>query len=193
MRYLCSQVRCVLRRIRRARHGMRIVAICVLASALCGAARANGPITETPPEYVGPPTPYRAVTNRGFQGIPSIAVAPGGRLWATWYGGVTPGEDANNYVVLSTSGDNGKTWKEVLVVDPDREGPDERSIPNCGSLPRQTVVDLERRDLRRRLGRHPPLDDGILRSRFGRLAPETAGATRNRRRDDVQAADALDG
>jgi hypothetical protein len=64
-----------------------------------------------------------AVTNRAFTGIPSMAVAPGGRLWATWYAGVTPGEDHNNYVVLSTSGDNGKTWKEVLVVDPDAAGP----------------------------------------------------------------------
>jgi hypothetical protein len=52
-----------------------------------------------------------------------MAVTPGGRLWADWYAGKTPGEDQNNYVVLSTSGDNGKTWKEVLVVDPDTDGP----------------------------------------------------------------------
>jgi hypothetical protein len=74
------------------------------------------------PQYVGPPTPERSVTNRAFQGIPSMAVAPGGRLWANWYAGVTPGEDQNNYVVLSSSGDNGKTWRESLVIDPD--GPD---------------------------------------------------------------------
>ena len=41
-----------------------------------------------------------------------------------WYAGATPGEDHNNYVVLCTSGDNGKSWNEVLVVDPDAEGPD---------------------------------------------------------------------
>ena len=52
-----------------------------------------------------------------------MAVSPGGRLWATWYAGITPGEDQNNYVVLSNSGDNGKTWSEVLVVDPDEGGP----------------------------------------------------------------------
>jgi len=75
------------------------------------------------PRYVGPPQPEQAVTNRAFQGIPSIAVSPGGRLWANWYAGKTPGEDHNNYMVLSTSGDNGASWREVLVVDPDGEGP----------------------------------------------------------------------
>lgn len=76
-----------------------------------------------PPKYIGPPLPEHAVTNRAFQGIPSVAVAPAGRLWATWYAGVTPGEDSNNYVVLSTSGDGGATWNEVLTVDPDAAGP----------------------------------------------------------------------
>ena len=123
MMYLYNQVCCVLRHIGGARHGVGIVTVCVLLSAACAAVDAGGAITDTPPEYVGPPTPYHAVTNRAFQGIPSIAVAPSGRLWATWYAGITPAEDSNNYVVLSTSGDNGKTWKEVLVVDPDRDGP----------------------------------------------------------------------
>lgn len=76
-----------------------------------------------PPGHCGPPQAEHAVTNRAFTGIPSLAVAPQGRLWATWYAGVTPAEDLNNYVVLSTSGDNGVTWQEVLVVDPDAGGP----------------------------------------------------------------------
>ena len=75
-----------------------------------------------PPRHVGKPKPEHAVTNRAFQGIPSMAVAPGGRLWANWYAGVTPGEDHNNYVVLSTSGNGGATWKEVLIIDPDGGG-----------------------------------------------------------------------
>lgn len=76
------------------------------------------------PACVGPPRqPDHATTNRAFQGIPSMAVAPGGRLWANWYAGVTPGEDHNNYVVVSTSGDQGKSWQEVLVIDPDGPGP----------------------------------------------------------------------
>jgi hypothetical protein len=76
-----------------------------------------------PPQYIGPPQAQHAVTNRAFQGIPSMAVSPRGRLWANWYAGKTPNEDQNNYVVLTTSGDGGVTWREVLVVDPDGEGP----------------------------------------------------------------------
>jgi len=64
-----------------------------------------------------------SVESRKFSGISSLAVSPGGRMWCIWYAGPTPGEDLNNYVVLSTSGDNGKTWNEVLIVDPDGEGP----------------------------------------------------------------------
>ena len=44
-------------------------------------------------------------------------------MWAVWYGGITPGEDQNNYVIVSTSGDQGQTWEEVLVIDPDGAGP----------------------------------------------------------------------
>jgi CubicO group peptidase (beta-lactamase class C family) len=76
------------------------------------------------PAYVGvPKLPDHAANNRAFQGIPSMAVAPGGRLWANWYAGITPGEDHNNYVAVTTSGDDGKTWREVLVIDPDGPGP----------------------------------------------------------------------
>jgi hypothetical protein len=88
-----------------------------------------------PPKYVGPPSPLQAVTNRAFQGIPSMAVTPGGRLWATWYAGKTPAEDKNNYVVLTTSGDNGKNWKEVLVVDPDADGPRRTFDPELWMTP----------------------------------------------------------
>ncbi len=60
--------------------------------------------------------------NREFTGIPSLAISPGGRMWSVWYTGPTPSEDLNNYVVLATSGDKGKTWEEVLIIDPDKEG-----------------------------------------------------------------------
>ncbi len=76
-----------------------------------------------PPRYIGPPKAEHAATNRAFQGISSMAVSPGGRLWVVWYAGVTPAEDSNNYVVLATSGDGGKSWQEVLVIDPDGPGP----------------------------------------------------------------------
>ncbi len=79
--------------------------------------------------YLLPPVVYDSIpethdpSTRRFQGIPSLAVAPNGRLWATWYAGKTPGEDHNNYVVISTSGDQGTTWTERRIVDPDVEGP----------------------------------------------------------------------
>ncbi len=69
------------------------------------------------------PVQKHALKSRKFQGIPSLAISPKGQLWATWYAGKTPGEDENNYVVISTSGDNGKTWRENFIIDPDEEGP----------------------------------------------------------------------
>lgn len=101
--------------------GRAFMTFAVLLAAVPGLAEEQ-PFLE-PARHVGPPLPLHAATNRAFQGIPSLAVTPGGRLWATWYASKTPGEDLNNYVVLSTSGDNGKTWNEVLVVDPDEGGP----------------------------------------------------------------------
>ncbi len=77
-----------------------------------------------PPEIVKGKvlTEKYAPESRKFSGIPSLAITPKGRMWAIWYAGITPDEDANNYVVVSTSGDDGKTWEEVMVIDPDAEG-----------------------------------------------------------------------
>ena len=69
------------------------------------------------------PGPEYADTARAYQGIPGIERAANGRLWATWYGGGF-GEDKHNYVMLVTSGDEGKTWSPLkLVIDPDGDGP----------------------------------------------------------------------
>ena len=76
-----------------------------------------------PPQVLVTPDQNHALTSRMFQGIPSLAISPDGRLWATWYAGKTPKEDHNNYVVVATSGDGGKTWMESLIIDPDAEGP----------------------------------------------------------------------
>lgn len=95
------------------------LALLLAPLAVCGAGKAHF----ATPEFLGAPDAYRAVNNRALTMAPSMAVAPNGRLWATWYAGVTPAEDTNNYVVLATSGDNGKTWEEVLVADPDKTGP----------------------------------------------------------------------
>ena len=55
---------------------------------------------------------------RSYQGMPSIERMSNGRLWAAWTsGGATEGPD--NYIVLATSTNDGKTWsRPVLVVDP---------------------------------------------------------------------------
>ena len=64
---------------------------------------------------------------RTCTGVASMAITRGGRLWVAWYSGTTPGAKIetcpNAYVVVSTSGDGGKTWKEVLALDPDSSGP----------------------------------------------------------------------
>ena len=76
-----------------------------------------------PPQVIGIPGDCHSLESRRFQGIPSLAVSPKGRLWAIWYAGKTPGEDRNNYVVVATSGNCGETWQETLIIDPDGEGP----------------------------------------------------------------------
>jgi hypothetical protein len=94
-----------------------------LVLAVCGARGDESIVPPEPPQYARAPTAAHAHGTRRHEGIPALAVSRGGRLWATWYAGPTPGEDKNNYVVLSTSGDGGKTWKEALTVDPDFAGP----------------------------------------------------------------------
>ena len=77
-----------------------------------------------PPRVISNPGPEYGGATRGFQGIPSMERSPNGRLWAIWYGGRGAGEDEFNYVMLATSGDDGRTWsKETLVIDPDGDGP----------------------------------------------------------------------
>lgn len=104
---------------------MRTLRACIAVMLLvppCGSPAAEV-ASLSPPRHLAPPLPEQAATNRAFTGIPSMAVTPQGRLWATWYAGVTPGEDQNNYVVLSTAAADGAPWQEVLAVDPDGEGP----------------------------------------------------------------------
>lgn len=67
------------------------------------------------------PGPKYASSTRLFQGIPGLERAPNGRLWAVWYAGGPdePTEGPGNYVVVVTSGDDGKSWSDpVLVIDP---------------------------------------------------------------------------
>ena len=70
-----------------------------------------------------PSSDNHKLTSRKIQVSPSMAVSSEGRLWATWFAGKTPAEDENSYVVVTTSGDGGKSWTEKFYIDPDGEGP----------------------------------------------------------------------
>ena len=76
-----------------------------------------------------PPGEAYAECRRAYAAGPSLAIAPNGRLWATWHAGVTPGEDKNGYIVLATSADDGETWQDVAIADPDGDGPRAMSDP----------------------------------------------------------------
>jgi len=77
------------------------------------------------PEVIELPekTDNHAAENRKFTGIPSMAISDEGKIWATWYAGITASEDNNNYVVVSFSANSGNTWTEKLIIDPDGAGP----------------------------------------------------------------------
>jgi hypothetical protein len=68
------------------------------------------------------PGPDYADSARLFQGVAGVERAANGRLWATWYGGGVT-EDLHNYILLDTSGDDGRSWQRVMVLDPDGDGP----------------------------------------------------------------------
>lgn len=62
--------------------------------------------------------PRHRAENRVFVCAFAITAAPNGRLWATWDSG-DYGEGWDNFVMLATSGDGGRTWSEPqLVIDP---------------------------------------------------------------------------
>jgi hypothetical protein len=60
--------------------------------------------------------------SRGAQGVPAIERAANGRLWAAWYAGKSKRgvESPSSYVVLATSGDDGATWFEKMVLQAPR-------------------------------------------------------------------------
>ncbi|MBR4170573.1 MAG: exo-alpha-sialidase [Kiritimatiellae bacterium] len=93
-----------------------------LMTAFCAALSIGYADRVNPPQEMIAPNFQHSVTQRAFTGIPSLAVASNGRLWVTWYAGPSPAEDDNNYCVLATSDDDGRTWREIFVVDPDGLG-----------------------------------------------------------------------
>ena len=111
---------------RRAWKGAALPLLCCVA--LAGQAASGAP-------YVLPPDAAHTAQARRHTGIPSLAVAPQGRLWATFYGGPTGGEDSNNYCTLATSADGGATWRDVLIADPDGLGPKRAFDPEVWAAP----------------------------------------------------------
>jgi len=100
---------------------MKRVVVLMLGMFICAGVQARTFLN--PPEILEPgEAGYQSVDTREFQGISSLAVSESGRIWAVWYAGPTPGEDRNNYVVLATSGDDGQTWQEKCIIDPDGSG-----------------------------------------------------------------------
>lgn len=58
---------------------------------------------------------------RLYQGCPSIAITPRGRIYVAWYSGGTDEPHIENYNLLVYSDDDGKTWSEHLLVIPSCE------------------------------------------------------------------------
>jgi hypothetical protein len=71
-----------------------------------------------PPRVTAEFDPDTVKSARGAQGVPAIERAANGRLWAAWYAGPSPRgvESSRSYVVLATSGDDGVTWSEQLLI-----------------------------------------------------------------------------
>ncbi len=90
-----------------------------------------------PPQFIrADETGYPTRSTRKIELVSSLAVLASGRIWATWYAGKTPAEDHNNYVVLATSDDDGESWSERWVIDPDGEGPARAFDPELWVDPR---------------------------------------------------------
>ncbi len=69
-----------------------------------------------------PEDPRFAESIRLFQGVPTIAVTRGGRIYLGWYAGGSTEPHIDNYNLLIYSDDGGKTWSRPLIVIPsDRE------------------------------------------------------------------------
>ena len=73
---------------------------------------------KVPMVNTSPGPEYRSEA-RLWQGIPGMERAATGRLWSTWYSGGKREPSEDNYVLLVTSDDDGKSWSEPkIVVDP---------------------------------------------------------------------------
>jgi hypothetical protein len=71
---------------------------------------------QTPEVFFNPGEAQYSGTKRMFQGVPAIERTHDGRLWVSFVSGCTGEGCSSNYVLLITSGDDGKTWSDLKVV-----------------------------------------------------------------------------
>ena len=73
---------------------------------------------QRPKIFFNPSEAQYSSTHVMFQGIPGIERTKTGRLWASYFSGSTGEGGPNNYTMLKTSADDGKTWSKLkMVVD----------------------------------------------------------------------------
>ncbi len=72
-------------------------------------------LTETPGEIIVNPEGY-GTNERLWQGIPSVEVTNGGRLWVSYFTGGEKEPSPENCVAYSYSDDNGKTWNDPFFI-----------------------------------------------------------------------------
>jgi|GEM_PF-769655 len=75
------------------------------------------PWQTTPATVQRPTDSYYALSERNWQGVPTLAVTNGGRLFASWVTGGTAEPRIENYDTFAYSDDGGKTWVEYGVID----------------------------------------------------------------------------
>lgn len=70
------------------------------------------------PVLYNPKDPMYHVDSRKYQGCPTIAITPKGRIYAGWYAGGLCEPHIENYNLLIYSDDLGKSWSEPLLIIP---------------------------------------------------------------------------
>lgn len=96
----------------------RILTLLILTLSAQGQTGSKDPALDPPVVSMAPSSQYLE-QRRPFQGIPGLERTRQGRLWAVWY---TGGDDEGpyNYIMLVTSGNDGKTWSQAkVVIDPE--------------------------------------------------------------------------
>jgi len=71
---------------------------------------------QAPKIFLNPSEARYSSTHVMFQGIPGIERTRQGRLWACYFSGSTGEGGPNNYAMLKTSADDGKTWSKLKMV-----------------------------------------------------------------------------